>query len=90
MNFSYHLTLILSYSIPKFVKIECHLHGHKNRSTFAQWPGGGGVVVATPSTLHLSNFRAKTVRSDLKNFFMDRCPKDEPTAKTDLLSKSSW
>ena len=27
--------------------------------------------------------------SDLKNFFMDRCPKDEPTAKNLVWSKSS-
>ena len=28
MNISFHkLTLIPSYSMPKFVKIECHLHG---------------------------------------------------------------
>ena len=26
-NFFYKLTLILSYFMPKFVKIECHLHG---------------------------------------------------------------
>ena len=52
--------MILSYFIPKFVKIECRLHGKKNRSTFAQL-GGRGAVVATPSTLPLSNFRAKTV-----------------------------
>ena len=28
------LTFLLSYFMPKFVKIECHLHGEKNRSTF--------------------------------------------------------
>ena len=62
MNFFYELTLILSlYAIPKVVNIECHLHGKKNRSTFAQGGGGGGGVVATSSTLPLSNFMAKTV-----------------------------
>ena len=39
----------------------------------------GLVAPPPPSTLPLSNFRAKTV-SPLKNFLMDRCPKDEPTA----------
>ena len=34
MIFFHKLTLILSYSMPKIVKIECHLHGSKNRSTF--------------------------------------------------------
>ena len=43
----YKLILILSYLLPKFVKVECHLHAQKNRSTFAQWGMGGGVV-ATP------------------------------------------
>ena len=43
MNLFYKLTLIPSYFMPKFVTIECHLHGQKNRSTFAQWEGGGGV-----------------------------------------------
>ena len=43
-------------------------------------------LVAIPSTLPLSNFRAKT---DLKNFFMDRCPKDEPIAKSLCCRKSS-
>ena len=28
-------------------------------------------------------------RSDLKTFFMDRCPKDEPTAKNLVCPKSS-
>ena len=28
------VTLVLSYSTQKFVEIECHLHGYKNRSTF--------------------------------------------------------
>ena len=37
MNFFYKLTLILSYSIPKFVKIECHFQDYKNKSTFAQF-----------------------------------------------------
>ena len=37
-----HLDTILL--IPKFVKIECHLHGYENRSTFAQW-GWGGVLL---------------------------------------------
>ena len=34
MNSFYELTLVLSYSMQKFAKIECHLHGKKNRSTF--------------------------------------------------------
>ena len=34
MNFFQKLTSILSYSMPKFVKIECHLHGQKNSSIF--------------------------------------------------------
>ena len=36
-QFFYKLTLIISYFMPKFVKIKLHLHGQKNRSTFAQW-----------------------------------------------------
>ena len=34
MIFFHKLTFILSYSMSKFVKIECHLYGKKNRSTF--------------------------------------------------------
>ena len=34
MNLFYELTLVISYSRQKFVKIECHLHGKKNKSTF--------------------------------------------------------
>ena len=32
--FFHKITSVLSYSMLKFVKIECHLHGWKNRSTF--------------------------------------------------------
>ena len=79
--------LVQSYSIPNFVKIECHLHGLKNRSTFAQWRGGGNCHPT--STFPLHNFGANTGRSDLKNFFMDRYSKDELTAKNLVWNKSS-
>ena len=46
------------------------------------------IGVVPPSTLPLSNFRAKRGRSDLKNFFMDRCPKDEPTGKNLVCQKA--
>ena len=53
MNFFYKLTLILSYFIPKFVKIEGHFHGQKNRPIVAQWGWGGGgwclTLAPTPS-----------------------------------------
>ena len=48
MNFFHKLTFVLSYVIPKFVKIRCHLQSKRNRSTFAQWWEG---VVATPQHL---------------------------------------
>ena len=49
---------------------------------------GGGGWLPPPSTRSLSNFRAKPyVRSE--NFFMERCPKDEPTAKNLVCKKSS-
>ena len=51
--------------------------------------GGGGRGLPPPSTLSLSNFRSKLVRSDLKNYFMERWPKDEPTAKNLVWNKSS-
>ena len=44
-RFFYELILILSYFMPKFVEVECHFHGKKNRSTFAQW--GGGVAATS-------------------------------------------
>ena len=40
-----------------------------------------GEVVATPSILPLSNILGQDGRFDLKNILMDRCPKDDPTAK---------
>ena len=79
--FFHKLTFVLSYSIAKVVKIECHLHAQKNRLKKSL---GRGRVVATLNTLPLSNFRG---RSDLKTFFMDRCPKDEPTAKNLVCKK---
>ena len=84
--------MILSYFMTKFVKIESHLHGWKNRSTFAQWGGGGGGGGGCHplSTLSLSNFRAQDGSSDLKNFFMDKCPKDEPTGKNLVCRESSF
>ena len=54
--FFHELTLVLFYSIPKFVKIACHLHGWKIGKKKSM---GGGV--ATPSTITLSNFLAKTI-----------------------------
>ena len=49
---------------------------------------GGGVVTTPSITLLLSNFRAKTVDPVWKIFFMDRCPKDGPTAKNLYPNKS--
>ena len=49
----YKVTLILSHFMLKFVKIECHLDGQKKGQCLLN----GGP----PSTLSLSNFRAKTV-----------------------------
>ena len=40
--FFHKLTVVLSYSIPKFLKIEYHRHGYKNRLKKAH------VVAATP------------------------------------------
>ena len=34
--------LLLSHSIPNFVKVECNLHGWKNISIFSPLGGGGG------------------------------------------------
>ena len=48
----------------------------------------GGGCLPLPSTLPFVNFRAKTV--GLKNFFMDRCPMDEPTAINLACKKSSF
>ena len=39
-------TLVLCYIIPKFVNIECHFHGKKNRYDKVYW--GLGEVVAPP------------------------------------------
>ena len=48
----------------------------------------GGRGGQPPSTLPLPNFGAKTVGS-IRKIFLDRCPKDEPTAKNLVCNKSS-
>ena len=44
-NFFYKHILILSYSMLKLVKIECHLHGKKNRPAFQNFQNPNRFII---------------------------------------------
>ena len=89
MNIFYKLTLVLSYSIPNLLRSNIILMVRKIGQLLLKGGGGGWQWLLSPQHPPFVQFYVQDGKSDLKSFFMNKWPNDEPAAKNLVRNKSS-